>query len=83
MGQRHGDLMTETAEHVMSRDPKTVGRDDSIEEVAHWMARNHVRRLPVMGDGRLVGILSHGNLVQALQGQGAAIEATLGATVGA
>jgi CBS domain-containing protein len=83
LGQRHDDLMEETAEHIMTTGVKTVAPDDSIEEAAHRMAQYQVRRLPVVDHGQLVGVLSHGNLVQALRGQGAAVEATLGVTTGA
>jgi CBS domain-containing protein len=47
------------------------------------MERLEVRRLPVVDDGRLVGILSHGNLVQATHSEGAGDTATLGVTRGA
>ena len=47
------------------------------------MKREEVRRLAVVEGDQLVGVLSHGNLVQALQGEGAAKEATKGVTKGA
>lgn len=71
-------------EEVMTRSIWSVGAADPIEAAAHAMAEHHVRRLPVMEGGRLVGILSYGNLEQALHAQGAAAaEATLGVTAGA
>ncbi|HZU18533.1 MAG TPA: CBS domain-containing protein [Candidatus Dormibacteraeota bacterium] len=83
VSQGQHDVLSMTAGSVMSKDAKTIGPEDTLEEAAHRMARYQVRRLPVVENGRLVGILSHGNLVQALHGQGAAIEATVGVTVGA
>jgi CBS domain-containing protein len=83
LGPGHRDPMTETVEHIMTTEVRTIGPLDSIEEAAHRMAEHHVRRLPVVENGRLTGVLSHGNLVQALHGQGAAIDATLGVTTGA
>jgi len=69
---------------VMTRSVWSVGADEPIEAAAHQMAEHGVRRLPVMDGGRLVGILSYGNLEQALHAEGpAAAEATLGVTQGA
>lgn len=69
---------------VMTRSVWSVGADEPIEAAAHQMAEHGVRRLPVMNSGRLVGILSYGNLEQALRAEGpAASEATLGVTQGA
>ena len=69
---------------VMTRSVWSVGADEPIESAAHQMAAHGVRRLPVTDGGRLVGILSYGNLEQALHAVGpAAAEATLGVTQGA
>jgi CBS domain-containing protein len=69
---------------VMTGSVWSVGADEPIEAAAHQMAEHGVRRLPVMDGGRLVGILSFGNLEQALHAEGAAAtEATLGVTQGA
>jgi CBS domain-containing protein len=83
LGKGHHDLMSRPCEHVMSTKVTTIGADETLEEAGHKMAQLHIRRLPVTEDGKLVGILSHGNLVQALHGKGAAVEATLGVTSGA
>jgi CBS domain-containing protein len=69
---------------AMSTDVRTVAPEDDLEDAARAMAEGEVRRLPVVGDGgRVVGVLSHGNLVQAVQGEGPARDATLGVTKGA
>jgi CBS domain-containing protein len=80
----HTDVLSETARHVMSTaDIQTVAPDDDLETAAGIMNREEVRRLAVVEDGRLVGVLSHGNLVQAVQGEGPAKQATVGVTRGA
>src|SRR4051794_16059457 len=69
---------------VMSTNVATVQPGDDLEQAAQKMDREEIRRLAVVEDGgRVVGVLSHGNLVQATQGQGAAKEATTGVTRGA
>lgn len=55
-----------TVEEVMTPDPCTVTEDDVLETVVELMERRHVKRLPVLRDGRLVGIVSRANLMHAL-----------------
>ena len=43
---------------VMTRTVVTCGPDDSIAEVLFLMQKNRVRHLPVLGQGKLVGIIS-------------------------
>ncbi len=51
---------------VMTRDPHTISEDDTLESVVTQMERHRVKRLPVMRDGKLVGIISRANLLHAL-----------------
>jgi CBS domain-containing protein len=51
---------------VMTPDPYTVTEDDSLEKVVALMERRRIKRLPVMRDGRMVGIVSRANLMHAL-----------------
>jgi CBS domain-containing protein len=51
---------------VMTPDPYTVGENDSLETVVELMERRRIKRLPVMRDGKLVGIISRANLLHAL-----------------
>jgi CBS domain-containing protein len=51
---------------VMTPDPLTVGENDSLETVVKLMERRRIKRLPVMRDGRMVGIISRANLMHAL-----------------
>ena len=53
---------------VMTSDPITIAEDTSLEEIVKTMETNHVKRLPVMKDGKLVGIVSRANLLQAVAG---------------
>jgi CBS domain-containing protein len=50
----------------MTPDPYTVTEDDALETVVELMERHHVKRLPVLRGGRLVGIVSRANLMDAL-----------------
>ena len=42
----------------MTRDPITIEEKASIMEAVHVMKANDIRRLPVMRDGRLVGLIT-------------------------
>jgi CBS domain-containing protein len=47
---------------VVSPDLIAVGADDEADDAARVMQEHAVRRLPVMDDGRIVGIVSIGDL---------------------
>jgi len=51
---------------VMTADPLTVNEDDLLESVVELMERRRIKRVPVMRDGKMVGIVSRANLVHAL-----------------
>jgi len=60
-----------TVGDVMTRDPHTVGPDDSLEDAATLLHAHDVSRLPVVdGDGRLVGILSRGDVIRSMIAEG-------------
>ena len=46
-----------SVEDVYSRDPISVESNEDLEEALRLMARHQVRRLPVVENGRLVGIV--------------------------
>ena len=53
---------------VMTLDPITIAEETPLEQIVSSMESNGVKRLPVMRDGRLVGIVSRANLLQAVAG---------------
>jgi len=52
----------------MTSDPVSVTEDATLEEIVNAMETNGVKRLPVMKDGKLAGIVSRANLLQAVAG---------------
>jgi len=83
VAEGHGDPSSETVEHVMSLEVETVSPDEDLETAAQRMSGHEIRRLVVVENGRPVGVLSHGNLVQATGDRGPGQEATMGVTEGA
>jgi CBS domain-containing protein len=55
-----------TAGDLMTDEVRTVGPDDTIHEAARRMSRHDVSRLPVVDDGRIVGMISRSHIVRAL-----------------
>jgi CBS domain-containing protein len=55
-----------TVAEVMTRAVITVGPDLGVATAARILADRALRRVPVVRDGRLVGILARGDLVKAL-----------------
>ncbi|NJK81845.1 MAG: CBS domain-containing protein [Chloroflexaceae bacterium] len=49
---------------IMTQNVITVGADTDVESVAHLLANQRIRRVPVLEDGKLVGILSRADLVR-------------------
>ena len=54
------------ARDIMTREVVTVAPDAPIAEVASILERERIKRVPVVEDGRLVGIVSRSDLVRAL-----------------
>lgn len=51
-----------TVGEVFSPDPVAADPDQDLDEALHLMARHQVRRLPVVEDDRLVGILAQADV---------------------
>jgi CBS domain-containing protein len=47
---------------VASRDPVTVAPGEDLDDAMDLMARHRIRRLPVVEDGRLVGVVSQADV---------------------
>lgn len=54
------------ASDIMTRKPVTVGEDASLEEIATLLETHRIKRVPVLRDGKLVGIVSRANLLQGI-----------------
>lgn len=51
---------------IMTRDPLLVHPEDSVVEAARLLAENDIRRLPVVEDGSLVGIVSVADIIRVI-----------------
>jgi CBS domain-containing protein len=58
----HGNRVAD----VMTRDVISVTEETPVADIAILLESNRIKRVPVLRDGRLVGIVSRANLVRAL-----------------
>jgi CBS domain-containing protein len=63
---RYARMHGATARDVMTTELWTVDEDTSAEHAARLLEEHKVRRLPVLRDGRLVGMVSRADLLRAL-----------------
>jgi len=54
---------------VMTTDVATVGPDEGVMDVVRLMCEESVRRVPLVDDGRLVGIVALDDLLVLLAGE--------------
>ena len=60
--REHGRKVSE----VMTHDPLTIAEDATLEDIVNAMEANGIKRMPVLRDGKLVGIVSRANLLHAV-----------------
>ncbi len=54
------------ADQVMTRDVVTVTEDSKVGDIAETLEKRRIKRVPVVRDGKLVGIISRANLLHGL-----------------
>ncbi|HKM64050.1 MAG TPA: CBS domain-containing protein [Acidisphaera sp.] len=59
---------TRSAADLMVRHVVTATEDATLPELAELICKHRVRRIPILRDGRVVGIVSRGDLIRALAG---------------
>lgn len=55
-----------TVSEIMTREPYTIGPDDTLETARRMMAEHHIRHIPVINkDGSLAGLVSQRDVLAA------------------
>ena len=62
----HGRKVSE----VMTRSRLTITEDAALAEIVELMEKNHVKRLPVVKEDQVIGIVSRANLLQTVAALG-------------
>jgi CBS domain-containing protein len=55
-----------TVKDIMTRDVTTITEETDLADIATLLETKRIKRVPVMRDGKIVGIVSRANLVRAL-----------------
>lgn len=66
LAREYADANARKAGEVMTEDVASVAPGDTLDAVVRLMEGRRIKRLPVIDNGRLVGIVSRANLVRAL-----------------
>jgi CBS domain-containing protein len=64
-----------TARDIMTREVITVNETTDLAEIATLLETKRIKRVPVLKEGKLVGIVSRANLVRALAAAGSQLTA--------
>ena len=59
-------VLNTTVLEYMTKKVITVSPDQSIDDCMQLMTKEHIRHLPVVEDGKLVGLVSIGDVVKGL-----------------
>lgn len=62
MEEGYPEVMNKTAGDVMTKNPLTVSPKDPVLQAASYMGLKHFRRIPVEENGKLVGMISMGDV---------------------
>jgi CBS domain-containing protein len=60
------DVGTRQIGEMMRKDVYTISPEGSLEEASELMIRHSINRLPVVEEGRVVGIVTRGDIIQGL-----------------
>jgi len=63
IAERGAELLDATVEQIMSTPVVSCSTKDSVDGIAATMTERRIRHMPVIDDGRLVGIVSIGDVV--------------------
>jgi CBS domain-containing protein len=64
-----------TTKEVMTSEVTSVGETTELADIANLLETRRIKRVPVVRDGKLVGIVSRANLVRALAAAGSRLSA--------
>lgn len=66
MEENYKRVLCMKVKEVMTPDPMTVTKDESILKAASYMGLRNLRRIPVAENGKLIGMVSIGDIARGL-----------------
>jgi CBS domain-containing protein len=70
-GKVIADAKARQVAEIMTKDVVTAGEETSLSELANLMLSRNIKRVPILRDGSVVGVVSRVDLLQALVSVGA------------
>lgn len=62
------DIGEQNVSTIMNKDVLTIDEDEDVEDAASLMVKHKFNRLPVIKDGKLVGIITRDDIIHGLGG---------------
>jgi len=69
VSEQGADALSVSVGQVMTRNVTTCGENDSIAEIMERMTAGKFRHMPVLRDGKLIGVVSIGDVVKQRVGE--------------
>jgi len=66
MEENYKRVLCMKVKEVMTPEPMSIGADESILKAASFMGLRNLRRMPVTEDGKLIGMVSIGDIARGL-----------------
>jgi len=66
MEENYKRVLCMKAKEVMTPEPMSVSADESVLKAASYMGLRNLRRIPVTDDGKLIGMVSIGDIARGL-----------------
>ena len=63
----NADIDTSSVCDFMTRDTRSLDAEASLDDAAKIFCTQSIRRIPIVGDGRLVGIISRRDLIRVVR----------------
>lgn len=63
--QIYNESKTKKLSEVMTKNPKTVAPDATLDEVVKFMGEKNLKRIPVVDGGKVVGVITRSNVIKA------------------
>ncbi|MCR9086602.1 MAG: CBS domain-containing protein [Rhodobacteraceae bacterium] len=65
LGRRGPSCMEDLVDNIMTRDPVCAARSDNSDDIFRVMTERRFRHLPVVEEGKMIGLISIGDVVVA------------------
>ena len=60
------DVGSKQIREIMKKDVHVISPENSVEDASKMMSRHKINRLPVVEDGKLVGIITRGDIIRGI-----------------